>query len=86
MERKIVENHVRLALLCSPHNPAGRVWTRDELTTYANICLKHGVKIVADEIHEDFTYPAIPKLPLEPSVKKRLKMLSFVLLLPKPLI
>lgn len=62
MEKKIVENHVRLALLCSPHNPAGRVWTRDELTTYANICLKHGVKIVADEIHEDFTYPGYTQI------------------------
>lgn len=57
MEKKIVENHVKLALLCTPHNPAGRVWTRKELETYASICLKHGVKIVADEIHEDFTYP-----------------------------
>jgi len=57
MEKKIVEGHVKLALLCSPHNPAGRVWTREELSRYAEICLKHGVTIVADEIHEDFTYP-----------------------------
>ena len=57
MEKKIVENDVKLALLCTPHNPAGRVWTKDELTRYAEICLAHGVKIVADEIHEDFTYP-----------------------------
>lgn len=57
MEKKIIENHVKLALFCTPHNPAGRVWTRNELETYAAICLKHGVKIVADEIHEDFTYP-----------------------------
>ena len=57
IEKKIIENHVKLALLCTPHNPAGRVWTREELATYAAICLKHGVKIVADEIHEDFTYP-----------------------------
>lgn len=57
MEKKIIKNHVKLALLCTPHNPAGRVWTRNELETYASICLKHGVKIIADEIHEDFTYP-----------------------------
>ncbi len=57
MEKKIVENQVKLAILCTPHNPAGRVWTKEELTRYADICLAHGVKIVADEIHEDFTYP-----------------------------
>ena len=59
MEKKIVENHVKLALFCTPHNPAGRVWTKAELSRYAEICLAHGVKIVADEIHEDFTYPGI---------------------------
>lgn len=57
LEEKIVKGHVKLALLCTPHNPVGRVWTREELTRYADICLSHGVIIVADEIHEDFTYP-----------------------------
>lgn len=57
LEEKIVKGHVKLALLCTPHNPVGRVWTREELTRYADICLSHGVTIVADEIHEDFTYP-----------------------------
>ena len=57
LEEKIVKGNVKLALLCTPHNPVGRVWTREELTKYADICLAHGVKIVADEIHEDFTYP-----------------------------
>ena len=56
MERKIVENNVKLAIFCSPHNPTGRVWTRQELETYADICIKHGVKIISDEIHADFTY------------------------------
>lgn len=60
MERKIEENHVKLAILCSPHNPAGRVWTREELETYAKICISHDVIIVSDEIHEDFTYPGHP--------------------------
>ena len=55
-ERKIVDNKVKLFILCSPHNPVGRVWTRDELTSMADICLKHGVKIMADEIHADFVY------------------------------
>ena len=43
----------KLLLLCSPHNPGGRVWTREELTRIGDICLKHGVVIVADEIHHD---------------------------------
>jgi len=60
LENKIVSNHVKLAILCSPHNPVGRVWTREELSKYAEICLKHHVKIIADEIHEDFTYPGHP--------------------------
>lgn len=56
-EQKIVDNRVKLYLLCSPHNPVGRVWTREELTRLGDICLKHGVIVVSDEIHEDFVYP-----------------------------
>jgi len=48
---------VKLFILCSPHNPVGRVWTQDELRQIADICLRHGVFVVADEIHEDFVYP-----------------------------
>lgn len=54
-EQKIVENNVKLFILCSPHNPVGRVWTKEELKTAADICLKHNVIIVSDEIHSDFT-------------------------------
>ena len=57
IEDKIVRHHVRLFLLCSPHNPVGRVWTRDELTRLADICLRHDVLILADEIHHDFVRP-----------------------------
>lgn len=57
MERKIVENHVKLAIICTPHNPVGRLWTEKELRTYLDICLKHDVKIIADEIHADFNLP-----------------------------
>ncbi|WP_296954451.1 MalY/PatB family protein [uncultured Dialister sp.] len=60
LENKIIENNVKLAILCSPHNPVGRVWTREELSKYAEICVRHHVKIIADEIHEDFTYPGHP--------------------------
>lgn len=55
-ERKIVENKVKLFLLCSPHNPVGRVWQEWELRKVGEICLKYGVLVVSDEIHSDFTY------------------------------
>lgn len=53
-EQKITSKNVKLFLLCNPHNPAGRVYTRDELQKMATICLQHGITIVADEIHNDF--------------------------------
>lgn len=56
-EEKIEKNRVKLFILCSPHNPVGRVWTKEELAAMGEICLKYGVKVVADEIHEDFVYP-----------------------------
>ncbi len=55
-ERKIVENKIPLFLFCSPHNPVSRVWTAEELTRIGDICLKHHVIIVSDEIHEDFVF------------------------------
>lgn len=55
-EKKIVENGIKLFLLCSPHNPVCRVWTRDELQRLGDICLKHNVIVVSDEIHNDFIF------------------------------
>lgn len=55
-EKKIVENKVKLFILCNPHNPVGRVWTRDELLRLGEICLRHNVLVAADEIHADFVY------------------------------
>ncbi len=55
-EKKIIENNIKLFLLCSPHNPVGRVWTKNELTKLGDICLKYKVTVVSDEIHGDFTY------------------------------
>jgi len=56
-ERKITQHRVKMFILCSPHNPVGRVWTKEELTRMGDICVKHGVIVVADEIHADFVYP-----------------------------
>lgn len=55
-ERKICENCVKMFILCNPHNPVGRVWSREELERMGDICLKHGVFVVSDEIHSDFVY------------------------------
>ncbi len=55
-ERKIESENVKLFLLCSPHNPVGRVWTKEELLRLADICKQHGVYVFADEIHSDFIY------------------------------
>lgn len=55
-EEKIIKNHIKLFLFCSPHNPSGRVFTRDELTKLGDICLKYGVIVVSDEIHHDFVF------------------------------
>lgn len=59
-ERKIIEEKVRLFLLCSPHNPVGRVWSREELRRLGQICDRHGVFVISDEIHCDFAFPEYP--------------------------
>lgn len=55
LERKLAHERARLMLICNPHNPGGRVWTRDELTRVAELCRKYGVRIVSDEIHCELT-------------------------------
>ena len=55
LERKLSHERARLMLLCNPHNPGGRVWTRDELTRVAELCRKYGVRVVSDEIHCELT-------------------------------
>lgn len=55
-EKKIVQENVKLFILCNPHNPVGRVWTKEELIKVGDICLKHGVIVVSDEIHGDFVF------------------------------
>lgn len=63
-EAKIVENRVRLYMLCSPHNPVCRVWTREELLHLAEICLRHGVLIVSDEVYAPLVHPGVSFLPI----------------------
>lgn len=55
-EKKITEHNVKLFILCSPHNPAGRVWKEEELKRLFEICKKHHVYVVSDEIHQDLVF------------------------------
>ena len=64
MERKIEEDDAKLLIWCSPHNPGGRVWTREELQSVAEICRRHGVFIVSDEIHADLTLYGHKHIPM----------------------
>ena len=63
VEAKIVENDVKLFILCSPHNPVCRVWTAEELARLGAICKTHGVTVISDEIHCDFAFPDHPHTP-----------------------
>lgn len=56
LERILSENRVKMLILCSPHNPVGRVWRREELKKLGEICLKYNVLVVSDEIHSDLIY------------------------------
>ena len=64
MEKKIAQDDVKLLIWCSPHNPGGRVWTEEELRAVSDICKKHGVFIVSDEIHSDLTLYGNKHIPM----------------------
>lgn len=55
LERDIVDNEVKIYVLCNPHNPGGRVWEEDVLEKIGHLCQKYGVLVVSDEIHQDLT-------------------------------
>lgn len=57
LERQAAQQQVKLLLLCNPHNPVGRAWTREELTRIGQICMNNNVLVVSDEIHCDLVYP-----------------------------
>ncbi|MGB4590365.1 MAG: MalY/PatB family protein [Clostridiaceae bacterium] len=67
-EEKIIQNDVKVFILCNPHNPVGRVFTRTELMRMGEVCLAHDVLVIADEVHADFVFPGsrfIPFLSLD---------------------
>ena len=63
LEKCVAREDVRMLLLCNPHNPAGRLWSREELTRVATICRRHGVRVVSDEIHCELTAPGTSYVP-----------------------
>lgn len=63
LELKASDPSAKLLLLCNPHNPAGRVWSRDELLRIDEICRRHGVVVVADEIHCELVFPGFKYTP-----------------------
>lgn len=66
-----MKNGVKLFILCNPHNPVGRVWTKDELTKMAEICLKYDITVISDEIHADLIFKPhrhIPFASLSPQI------------------
>lgn len=79
-EKKIAEHHIKLFFLCNPHNPSGRVFTTEELTRMGDICLKHGVTVVSDEIHNDFVFKG--EHTVFASVKKEYEDISVICISP----
>ena len=75
-EKKIAEHHIKLFFLCNPHNPSRRVFTTEELTRMGDICLKHGVTVVSDEIHNDFVFKG--EYTVFASVKKEYEDISVI--------
>jgi len=65
LEQKIIDNDVKVAIFCNPHNPTGRVWEKWEIEKYVEVCTKHNVKIISDEIWSDFMTAGIPHTPTQ---------------------
>ncbi|MFD7065860.1 MalY/PatB family protein [Streptomyces sp. NPDC059913] len=63
LERELARPDSKVLVLCSPHNPTGRVWTEDELRTFASAAARHGVAVISDEIHADFAHAGRTHVP-----------------------
>ncbi|WP_457558133.1 MalY/PatB family protein [Candidatus Harpocratesius sp.] len=63
LEKKIQKKRVKMLILCSPHNPVGRVWSREELKTLGDLCLKNNILVISDEIHCDLIFSSHSHIP-----------------------
>ena len=71
LDQALADEKTKVLIFCNPHNPGGRVWTREELRCVAEICLRHGVKVIDDQIHCEFVFPGhefIPMASLSPEI------------------
>jgi cystathionine beta-lyase len=75
LERKAADERVKMLILCNPHNPVGRVWTREELGRIGGICLRNNVLVIADEIHCDLVYSGNRYIPFS-SVSEEFAQIS----------
>ena len=81
IEQLIIDNDVKMFILCNPYNPIGKVWKEDELKQIGEICKKHHVLVIVDEIHEDFVYGDHVHIPFY-NVDESYKEFSVVLTAP----
>ena len=81
LEKKLDDSSVKLVFLCSPHNPCGRVWTREELERFARICASRGVIVISDEIHCDILFRGVRHTPLA-DVSEAIRDLSITTVAP----
>lgn len=75
LEQKFKEYNIKVLVLCSPHNPVGRVWTKEELLKLGELCLKYGVIVISDEIHCDLVYKDYKHIPF-PSINDDFAQIS----------
>lgn len=77
-ESAVIEHQVKLFLFCNPQNPSGRVWSREEQERLGQICLRHGVTIISDEIHSDLVFSGRKHVPMA-SISKELAQITVTL-------
>ena len=75
-ERRAAEDRTTIFILCSPHNPIGRVWREEELERVGEICMRHGVRVFADELHCDIVMPGYRHIPSAARLSKSSKSIS----------
>ena len=72
---------IKFFIFCNPHNPVGRVWTRNELETLISLCLKYKVKIISDEIHSDLIFSGYKHIPTA-SISKEIEKITYTMIAP----
>ncbi|RAO98545.1 cystathionine beta-lyase [Petrotoga sp. 9PW.55.5.1] len=81
LEKKLSDKRTKLFILCNPHNPVGRVWTKQELEKLSDLCVKHNVILLSDEIHSDLIYPSNKHIPIV-SISQEIKEKSLTFYAP----